>query len=150
MSAMMSAMYMPARQHVEDAHGREAGALHLHAVGVHAGAVGHDVVAELAARGLGAAVDLALGRLHALGHLLVDVRLLHLLEPVQGLVHDLGALRHLDRAHPVAVEAGAERAELALADRHVELVVLVAAVGLVLAQVARRGRCRAGSGPVRS
>ena len=52
MSAMMSAMYMPSREHVEDAHGGEAGALHLHAVGVDAGAVGHDVVAELAARRL--------------------------------------------------------------------------------------------------
>ena len=69
----MSAIVHAARQDVEDAHGREAGALDLHAVRVDRRAVGHDVVAELAARRLAARVDLALGRLDALGHLLAHV-----------------------------------------------------------------------------
>jgi hypothetical protein len=68
----------------------------------------------------------------------VDVGALHLLQAIEGLVHDLGALRHLHGAHPVAVEAGAEGPELALADADLERVVLVPRVGRVLAQVARR------------
>ena len=129
----------------------EAGGAHLDPPGALA-PVAHDVVAELPVGPLRVAVDLALGRQDALvdqlevvhegfdvrvdlglgryGHALVvgDDRALGQLR--QRLLDDPQALAHLLHAHEVAVVAVAHRPH-----GDVEVVLLVAGVGMVLAHV---------------
>ena len=134
------------------------GARSLHAIGL-VGAVGDEIDAELALRRLDRRVDLARRHLVALGVELEVMderfhRALHLaalgrrdlavvgahrpfaaarIELLAALLHDPGRLAHLLHADQIAVVAVA-----VLADGNVEIHLLVALVGLRLAQVPRR------------
>src|SRR6185369_13529613 len=80
--------------------------------------VAHHVPAHVAARALETHVAVARRRLEVARDLRDHGSLRHLLE---ALADDLAALLHLADADDVAVEAVADRAHLALPDRHVEV-----------------------------
>src|SRR5438552_1364106 len=102
---------------LDDAHRGERARADLAAVRER-GAVAHHVPAHVAARALEPHVAVSGGRLEVARHL-GDHRALRELR--QALAKDLAALLHLAHADHVAVEAVAERAELAAPDRHVEV-----------------------------
>src|SRR6185369_2860993 len=104
-----------ARELVDDAHRRERAGADAHAVRIFA-AVAYDVVAHVAARRLDADIDFARRRFELARHFGDRRPLRHHL---QALPQDLARFLQLLDAHPVAVVAVAERALLALADRHI-------------------------------
>src|SRR5262249_30085695 len=98
------------------------------------GALADHVAAHVAARALDAAVGLAVGA-HLLRQLAYDVVLGVLVDLLEALAEDLGALPALLHAHREAIPAIADGAVLALADRHVELELGIDRVLVLLAEV---------------